>query len=59
MGVDGIKSEAQLSKDRIIVLRFLPFLVIDVKKTPIKELNLSQIKRFKLTLMYILILYKK
>ena len=48
MGVDGIKTEAQLSKDGIVFLRFLPFLVIDGKKIPIKELSFKDIKFYKL-----------
>ena len=45
MGVDGIKTEAQLSKDGVVLLRFFPFLVIKGKKTPINELNLEEINR--------------
>ena len=48
MDVDGIKTEAQLSKDEVVLLRFLPYLVIKGKKTLIKELKLKDIKLFKL-----------
>lgn len=48
MGVDGIKTEAQLSKDGVVILRFLPFLIVEGKKIPIKELKLKDIKLFKL-----------
>lgn len=46
MGVDGIKTEAQLSKDASVILRFFPYLLIDGKKTPIEELKLKKIKQF-------------
>ncbi len=45
MGVDGIKTEAHLSKDCAVILRFLPFLVIEEKKVAIKELKLRTIKK--------------
>ena len=48
MGVDGIKTEARLSKDKAIILRFFPYLLIDGKKTPIEELKLKKIKQFNL-----------
>ena len=48
MGVDGIKTEAQLSKDGIIILRFYPFTIIDGKKIRINDLNLKEIKQIKL-----------
>ncbi|MHA1930984.1 MAG: glycerophosphodiester phosphodiesterase [Promethearchaeota archaeon] len=48
MGVDGIKSEAQLTKDGDIVLHFLPFIVLENKKNFIKDVNLSNIKEVKL-----------
>lgn len=48
MGVDGIKTEAQLTKDGEIILRFLPYLIIDNNKISIKDLNLEEIKRIKL-----------
>ena len=32
MGVDGIKTEAHLSKDVFVILRFLPFLIINGEK---------------------------
>ncbi|MHA2035818.1 MAG: glycerophosphodiester phosphodiesterase [Promethearchaeota archaeon] len=48
MGVDGIKSEAQLTKDGDIILQFLPFLVIENKKNFIQDLNLETIKQVKL-----------
>jgi glycerophosphoryl diester phosphodiesterase len=48
MGVDGIKTEALLSKDDFVILRFLPFLIINGEKTRINELNLEDIKEIKL-----------
>jgi len=48
MGVDGIKTEAHLSKDGYILLRFLPFLIIEEKKVAINELKLNTIKKVKL-----------
>ncbi len=48
MGVDGIKTEAQLSKDGEIILQFLPFLIINNNKLSIKDLNLEEIKQVKL-----------
>ncbi|MHA2392143.1 MAG: glycerophosphodiester phosphodiesterase [Promethearchaeota archaeon] len=48
MGVDGVKTEAQLTKDNEIVLKFLPFVVINGKKTLIRDLSLNSIKKVKL-----------
>lgn len=48
MGVDGIKTEAQLSKDGEIFLTFQQKLKINGTVSPISELNKKKIKRFKL-----------
>ena len=48
MGVDGIKTEAHLTKDDSVILRFLPFIIIDGKKTRTNELNHEEIKQIKL-----------
>ncbi|MHA1884310.1 MAG: glycerophosphodiester phosphodiesterase [Promethearchaeota archaeon] len=48
MGVDGIKSEAQLTNDKEIVLHFLPFIVFKNNKNFIHDVNLSVVKRVKL-----------
>ena len=48
MGVDGIKTEAQLLKDGEVILKFYPFIFIEGKKTLLKELNLDDIKQVKL-----------
>ncbi|MFX1592820.1 MAG: glycerophosphodiester phosphodiesterase [Promethearchaeota archaeon] len=48
MGVDGIKTEAQLSKDGEIFLTFQQKLKINGIVSPIRELNKKKIKRFKL-----------
>jgi glycerophosphoryl diester phosphodiesterase len=48
IGVDGIKTEAQLTKDGEIILQFLPFLVMENKKSFIQDLNLDTIKRVEL-----------
>jgi len=48
MGVDGIKTEAHLSKDGEIILQFLPFLIINNNKISIKDLTLEEIKQVKL-----------
>ena len=48
MGVDGIKSEAQLTAEREVILNFLPFVVIEGKKSLIKDLNYETIKQVKL-----------
>ncbi|MHA2010221.1 MAG: glycerophosphodiester phosphodiesterase [Promethearchaeota archaeon] len=48
MGVDGIKTEAQLLKDGEIVLKFLPFVIIEGIKLPLKDLNLEDIKHVRL-----------
>ncbi len=44
MGVDGIKTEAQLLKDGEIILKFLPYIFIEGKKTLLKEINLDDLK---------------
>jgi glycerophosphoryl diester phosphodiesterase len=49
MGVDGIKSEAQLTKDNEIILHFLPFIVIKNNKRFIRDVNLEKIKQVNLT----------
>ncbi|MHA2398575.1 MAG: glycerophosphodiester phosphodiesterase [Promethearchaeota archaeon] len=49
MGVDGIKSEAQLTKDKEIVLHFLPFIVLKNNKRFIRDVNLETIKNVNLT----------
>lgn len=48
MGVDGIKTEAQLSKDREIFLTFQQNLKTNGKNTPIIELESKKIREFKL-----------
>ncbi|MBY8986039.1 MAG: hypothetical protein KGD65_13270 [Candidatus Lokiarchaeota archaeon] len=48
IGVDGIKTEAQLTKDGEIVLQFLPFIVIENRKNLIQNLNLESIKQVQL-----------
>ena len=48
IGVDGIKTEAQITKDGEIFLQFLPFLVINNKKSFIKDLDYETIKLVKL-----------
>ncbi|MHA1914738.1 MAG: glycerophosphodiester phosphodiesterase [Promethearchaeota archaeon] len=48
MGVDGIKSEAQLTSDGKIVLQFYPFAIIEGEKTLIQDIDSSIIKRIKL-----------
>ncbi|MHA1988340.1 MAG: glycerophosphodiester phosphodiesterase [Promethearchaeota archaeon] len=48
MGVDGIKTEAQLLKDGDIILKFYPFIFIEGNKTLLKELNIEDIKQVKL-----------
>ncbi|UCD00642.1 MAG: hypothetical protein JSV23_07055 [Promethearchaeota archaeon] len=48
MGVDGIKTEAQISKDREIFLTFQQNLKINGENIPVKELDSYKIKEFKL-----------
>jgi glycerophosphoryl diester phosphodiesterase len=48
MGVDGFKTEAQLSKDREIFLTFQQKLKRNGEEIPIYELNSNEIKMFKL-----------
>ena len=48
MGVDGIKTEAQLTNDGEIILRFLPFVVVGGKRSSIQELNLDTLRQVKL-----------
>ena len=48
MGVDGIKSEAQLTKDGEIFLHFLPYIMIDDQKRLIKDIDYDTIKQIKL-----------
>ncbi|MHA2398861.1 MAG: glycerophosphodiester phosphodiesterase [Promethearchaeota archaeon] len=48
MGVDGVKSEAQLSKDKEIFLTFNQSLKINGGDLPLYELESSEIKEFKL-----------
>jgi len=45
LGVDGLKTEAWLSKDGVVILRFRPSIIIDGKKRLIKEINLEVIKQ--------------
>jgi glycerophosphoryl diester phosphodiesterase len=48
MGVDGIKTEAQLSKDNEIVLSFYKSLKINGEELLMNKLDLDEIKKFKL-----------
>jgi glycerophosphoryl diester phosphodiesterase len=48
MGVDGIKSEGQLSKEGQVILTFKSSLPINGTSTPINELTIPEIKQFKL-----------
>ncbi|MFX1567701.1 MAG: glycerophosphodiester phosphodiesterase [Promethearchaeota archaeon] len=48
MGVDGIKTEAQLSKDNEIFLTFQQNLNLNDTSIPINKLNKDKIKKFKL-----------
>lgn len=48
MGVDGIKTEAQLSKDNEIFLTFQQNLRINGNEFPISELDKTKIKQYKL-----------
>ncbi|HDZ18503.1 MAG TPA: glycerophosphodiester phosphodiesterase [archaeon] len=45
LGVDGLKTEARLSKDGVVILRFKPSIIIDGKRKLIKESNLEVIKQ--------------
>ena len=47
IGVDGIKTEAHLSHDGCVILRFLPYLIIEEKKVSISDLIISAIKDVK------------
>lgn len=48
MGVDGIKTEAQLTRDGEIFLQFLPYIQIKGQKKLIKDINHETIKQIKL-----------
>jgi glycerophosphoryl diester phosphodiesterase len=48
MGVDGIKTEAQLTKDGEIFLQFLPYILIEGQKRLIKDIDHETIKHIKL-----------
>jgi glycerophosphoryl diester phosphodiesterase len=48
IGVDGIKTEAQLTKDGEIILQFLPFIVIKKKKILIQDLDYKTIRQERL-----------
>ncbi|MHA2280438.1 MAG: hypothetical protein ACXAC5_06275 [Promethearchaeota archaeon] len=48
MGVDGFKTEAQLSKDNQVFLTFQQNFKNNGEELPIHELNSEEIKRFKL-----------
>ncbi|MFX1525906.1 MAG: glycerophosphodiester phosphodiesterase, partial [Promethearchaeota archaeon] len=48
MGVDGFKTEAQLSKDREIFLTFQRSFKINGEEIPIYELNSDEVRNFKL-----------
>jgi glycerophosphoryl diester phosphodiesterase len=48
MGVDGIKTEAKLSKEGEVVLSFYNTLKQNGKEVPIQELTIEEIKKFKL-----------
>jgi len=48
MGVDGIKTEAQLSKDNEVILSFYKNLRINGEGLLINKLNLDEIKKYKL-----------
>lgn len=48
MGVDGIKTEAQLTSDNAVILNFLPFIVIKGKKSFIQDSSLEAIKQVRL-----------
>ena len=48
MGVDGIKTEAQTTKDGEVILKFFPYINIGGKKTKIRDLQIKAIKQVKL-----------
>ncbi|MFX0076946.1 MAG: glycerophosphodiester phosphodiesterase [Candidatus Hermodarchaeota archaeon] len=48
MGADGIKTEAKLSKEDEVIISFYNSLKINGEETPIRELSLKEIKKFKL-----------
>ena len=48
MGVDGLKTEAKLSKEGEVVLSFYQTLKRNGNDVPIKDLTISDIKEFKL-----------
>ncbi|MHA2181543.1 MAG: glycerophosphodiester phosphodiesterase, partial [Promethearchaeota archaeon] len=48
MGVDGIKTETQLTKDGEILLHFLPFIILKNKKSFIQDISIKTAKRVKL-----------
>ncbi len=48
MGVDGIKTEAKLSKEGEVVLSYFNTLKINGEDVPIQELTIEEIKKFKL-----------
>ena len=48
MGVDGIKTEAQLTRDGEIFLQFLPYIQIKGQKKLIKNINHESLKQIKL-----------
>jgi glycerophosphoryl diester phosphodiesterase len=48
MGVDGIKTEAQLTADGKVFLQFYPFTIIEGKKILIQEIESSTVKKIKL-----------
>jgi len=48
MGVDGIKTEAQLSKDREVFLTFQQSLKLNGEAVPVNELDSNKIKKYKL-----------
>ena len=48
MGVDGIKTEAQLAKDGEIFLQFLPYILNEGQKRLIKDIDYETIKHIKL-----------
>lgn len=47
-GVDGIKTEAKLSKEGEVILSFYNSLKLNRKDVPIQELTIEEIKKFKL-----------
>ncbi|MHA1992801.1 MAG: glycerophosphodiester phosphodiesterase [Candidatus Hodarchaeales archaeon] len=48
MGVDGIKTEAQLTNDGEILLHFLPFIVLKNNKSFIQDIGIKTAKKVKL-----------